>query len=105
MTKTIKAQENNIDVTYVLPDDAPRFNTDGFGPALVGFPMTTVSLFQQQFAQDPSAQERKIVATIQFPTTALLELAQNIVATMRENSASVDATLEGIKRVLASKPV
>ncbi|WP_354676776.1 hypothetical protein [Cupriavidus plantarum] len=105
MTKIIKTTENNIEVEYHIAEDTPRLNGDGFGPALVGFPLSTFSLFQQQLTADPAkTQERKVVATVQVPTTAILELAQNIVSSMQQNSALVEQSLKNIKDIISKQP-
>ena len=100
MTKHIDVNQNGEKITFVVPDDAMRIAVDSFGPALIGFPSSTVSLCQQQLTTTPGEQERKVIATLQMPTTAFLELAQTIVKTLQENKASVEESLEQMKKIL-----
>jgi hypothetical protein len=101
MNKQIKIVDKGTTIIHDIPEDTPRVFSDGFGPALIGFPLTTVTLFDQQVV-DPSekAVHRKVTMTLQVPTLAILELAHNIQQTLQENKGSVEATLRAITTVL-----
>lgn len=100
MTKTIDTVQNGEKVKFVIPDDAMRIAVDGFGPALIGFPFSTVSLCQQQIAATPNEQERKVIATLQMPTTAFLELAQSIIKALQDNKTNVEDSFEQMRKVI-----
>lgn len=98
----IRIEENGSLIVHEVPDDAPRIFADGFGPSLLGFPLTTVTLFQQELAdpEDPTAVRRKVIMTVELPTTAILELAQTIQKTLRANKAPVEAAMATLKAIL-----
>lgn len=100
MAKTINTTQNGEKISFVIPDDAMRISVDGFGPALIGFPFSTVSLCQQQITATPGEQERKVIATLQMPTTAFLELAQTIVKALQENKPGVEESFEQMKKFI-----
>ncbi|MEW9586774.1 hypothetical protein [Paraburkholderia sp. DGU8] len=95
MSKIIKSTENGMSVVTEIPDDAPRISGNGFGPALLGFPTTIVTIFQQQLSghSKPDHLERKVVATLEIPTISLLELAQTVQKALRENKAAMQGAM------------
>jgi len=95
MSKIIKSTENGVSVVTEIPDDAPRISGNGFGPALLGFPTTIVTVFQQQLSAEstPSSMERKVVVTLEVPTISILELAQTVQKAMRENKAAMQGAM------------
>lgn len=105
MSKIFTAEENGITINITVPDEVPRIAADGFGPSLFGFPMTTLSLYQQQLsdAGKPNVQERKVVASFSIPTVTLIELAQNIQKTLLENKEAIDSSFDGMRKVLEKK--
>ncbi len=92
MSKTFNTEEGGKIVTNVIPDDLIDISGEGFGPMLIGFPNTKISIFRQQLS-DPAVSEieRRIIATIQVPTLALLGLAQNVRAVLKNNSDQMRA--------------
>lgn len=100
MDKIVETQENGVNITTEIPDNTPRYSVDGFGPALFGFPNTTLSVYQQQLSgPTESAQDRKVVALLTIPTLTILELAENIRKTLTENKVPVENALDQMKRI------
>ncbi|MFP3798723.1 hypothetical protein [Paraburkholderia sp. SIMBA_027] len=104
MDKILTSQENGVEVKVEIPDNTPRYSVDGFGPALFGFPNTTLAVYQQQLA-DPAekVQHRKVVSLLTIPTIAILELADNIRKTMSENKIAVEHALDQMKSIVNGK--
>jgi hypothetical protein len=98
----VRIEENGAVIVHEVPEGTPRIFADGFGPSLLGFPLTTVTLFQQELAdpEDPTTVRRKVIMTVELPTTAILELAQTIQKTLRENKGAVEASMATMRAIL-----
>lgn len=104
MEKFFDTTENGRTITNIIPDDMVEVFGDGFGPMLIGFPNTKVSVFRQQISDPSSGKiERKIVATIQVPTLNLIELGRNMDAILKNNSEQLRAVRAQIDTILADQ--
>lgn len=90
------------EVITVIPDDSPMIVADGFGPGLIGLPMLKLTLVQDQVGiPGQSALERTVVATLQLPALALLEMADKVKQLLNENPALADAYMEQARSTVA----
>jgi len=86
MSKTFDTVEGGKKFSHHIPDSVSNIFGDGFGPAMIGYPNTKFTVFQQAInAPGTDTIESEIVATVTVPTIALLELSAHIQRVLREN--------------------
>lgn len=92
MNKSFTTEENGQTINNIFPEETVSLFADGFGPAMIGFPNTKVTLFQQTI-NPPNFDEieRTIVATITVPTIALIELAAHVQKVLGQNKEQLSA--------------
>ena len=105
MSRTFETTENDKTILNIVPDDHITLYSDGFGPAMVGYPNTKFTLFQQALGiPDSAAAERKIVATVSVPTVTLIELAAHIQRVLNENKEQLTAEVASqVNKILGSE--
>lgn len=105
MPKTFKTEENGTAILTTVPDEIDEIFGDGVGQMLVGFPLTKVSVFRQEIA-DPSSSEveRKVVAVLQLPTLAFIQLGKNLENMLRGNNDQVRAFHSQLGEYISSDP-
>lgn len=95
MKKFSEQHPDGRTITTSIPDGVPTLLADGFGPGMIGFPMVKLSLVQDKLGVPESQEiERDVVATIQIPTAAFLEMADKIREILAANEAATKAQLE-----------
>lgn len=94
MTKTFTIQENDKQINNTIPDNAITIFGDGFGPAMIGYPHSKFTVFQEVLSTDPDVIEREITATVIVPTVALVELANHVKRVMQENKEHLSSDIE-----------
>lgn len=94
MHKTFTTQENGKQINNTIPDNAISIFGDGFGPAMIGYPHSKITLFQEVLSTDPDVIEREITATVVIPTVALVELANHVKRIMQENKEQLSSDVE-----------
>lgn len=102
MSRSFETTENDKTILNIVPDDHVILFGDGFGPAMIGYPNTKFTLFQQTLGiPDSAAVERQIVATVSVPTVALVELAAHIQRVLNENKEQFTAEVNSqISKIL-----
>ncbi|WBX91592.1 hypothetical protein [Achromobacter mucicolens] len=101
MNRIIKNDENGMATTFEFASTVQNISGDGFGPMLIGFPFTKVSVVQQRI-QRPNADsvEKEVVAVLTIPTHALLELADNVRAALKPNREAVEQQTDQMLKVI-----
>lgn len=101
MSRTITNEENGLVTNFEFGTDVPNITGDGFGPMLVGFPFTKISVVQQRIQGHNSPPiEKEVVATLTLPTHAVLELADNIRGALKQNRATVEQQTAQMMKVI-----
>lgn len=101
MSRTITNEENGLVTNFEFDTDVPHITGDGFGPMLVGFPFSKVSVVQQRIqGNNAPPLEKEVVAILTLPTHAVLELADNIRATLKQNRATVEQQTGQMMKVI-----
>lgn len=101
MDKMIQTSEGGRTVQFTRGERYVEIAADGFGPILLGFPNCKLSLYSQQIQSDSDGPiERELVATIAIPVANILELADNIRNSFRQNRGLFEGNLAKITRAV-----
>lgn len=101
MDKIIQTNEGGRTVQFTRGERFVEISADGFGPILLGFPNCKVSLYSQQIQADNEGPiERELVATIAIPVANILELADNIRTSFKQNRGLVEGNLAKMTRAV-----
>jgi len=100
MAKSFTIDEDGRQVNYIVSDDMANLFGDGFGPALIGFSNTKLTVFQQPISSDVNAMQRDIVATVTIPTVALVELGSHVKRVLQANREQLSADMDNHLRKL-----
>lgn len=74
-----KDTENQEEVEIPAADGMISLFGDGFGPLLLGYPNSKITIVQHSIkVPTGSVDERELVATITVPTVALIDLANHV---------------------------
>ncbi|MGF6757283.1 hypothetical protein [Paraburkholderia sp. GAS42] len=89
--RTLTANDpNGQTVITTLPDGMIDLVADGFGPALIGFPTTKMTLVQQRINGDGESNvHREVVAVVSISTASILEFAKMVQDTIAGNKDAV----------------
>jgi len=104
MKQTIDVEENGTHIQYAIDENNLELFADGFGPAMVGYPFTKITLYREQMSAELGdiATNKKIVATITVPTATILQIAQTVKSAIMSNKEGMESAIDQSREIILS---